>query len=67
MYELIAAGEIETIKVGTITPVPLAALAAFVDVLRRGQRYLSAVRHPATFVVIRGASLVGSGLSAFGR
>ncbi len=38
MYELIAAGEIETIKVGTITLVPLAALAAFVDALRRRQQ-----------------------------
>lgn len=38
MYELIAAGKIEIIKVGTITIVPLAALTAFVDALRRGPR-----------------------------
>lgn len=30
-YELIAAGEIEFIKVGTITLVPIASLARFLD------------------------------------
>jgi excisionase family DNA binding protein len=31
LYELIAAGEIETIKVGTITLVPVASLTSFLQ------------------------------------
>jgi excisionase family DNA binding protein len=31
LYELIAAGEIEIIKVGTITPAPMASLMRFLD------------------------------------
>jgi excisionase family DNA binding protein len=31
LYELIAAGEIEIIKVGTITLVPMASLARFLE------------------------------------
>lgn len=38
MYELIGAGEIEIIKVGTMTLVPMTALTEFIEALRRGQR-----------------------------
>jgi excisionase family DNA binding protein len=34
-YELISAGEIEVIKVGTITLIPMGALESFVDARRR--------------------------------
>lgn len=37
LYELISEGEIETIKVGTMTLVPVAGLRAFIEG-RRGQR-----------------------------
>jgi excisionase family DNA binding protein len=36
LYELIAAGEIETIKVGTITLISTAALEHFVERKRKG-------------------------------
>ena len=35
LYELIQAGEIETIKVGTITLVPMTSLVAFLAACRR--------------------------------
>lgn len=34
LYELISAGEIETIKVGTITLIPTSSLERFVEVRR---------------------------------
>jgi excisionase family DNA binding protein len=34
LYELIAAGEIEIVKVGTITLIPTAALQRFLDLRR---------------------------------
>ncbi len=40
LYELIAAGEIEIIKVGTITLIPTTALERFIE-LRRSGRYPS--------------------------
>ncbi|HYC94740.1 MAG TPA: helix-turn-helix domain-containing protein [Sphingomicrobium sp.] len=36
LYELIAAGEIETVKVGTMTLIPTAALQRFLDQRRTG-------------------------------
>lgn len=36
LYELIAAGEIETVKVGTITLIPTTALWRFLDQRRNG-------------------------------
>jgi excisionase family DNA binding protein len=36
LYELIAAGEIEIVKVGTITLIPTAALERFIDARRSG-------------------------------
>lgn len=36
LYELIATGEIEIVKVGTITLVPVAALTAFIKQRRTG-------------------------------
>ena len=36
LYELIAAGEIETVKVGTMTLIPTAALQRFLDQRRNG-------------------------------
>ena len=36
LYELIAAGEIETVKVGTITLIPVAALERFLQQRRGG-------------------------------
>jgi excisionase family DNA binding protein len=36
LYELIAAGEIETIKVGTITLIPMNGLSRFLDRRRNG-------------------------------
>jgi excisionase family DNA binding protein len=38
LYELIGAGEIETIKVGAITLVPVAGLARFLERRARSQR-----------------------------
>lgn len=40
-YELIAAGEIEVVKVGRRTLVPDASLRAFVERLRRGEVHAS--------------------------
>jgi excisionase family DNA binding protein len=37
LYELIASGEIEIIKVGTITLIPTAALQSFVELRRKGR------------------------------
>lgn len=37
LYELIAAGEIEIIKVGTITLIPTGSLDSFVELRRNGQ------------------------------
>lgn len=36
LYELIAGGDIEIIKVGTITLIPMASLQRFLDLQRRG-------------------------------
>jgi len=36
LYELMSAGEIETVKVGTITLIPTAALQRFLDQRRNG-------------------------------
>ena len=35
LYELIAAGEIEVVKVGTMTLLPVSGLIAFIDAQRR--------------------------------
>lgn len=37
LYELIAAGEIEVIKVGTITLIPTESLQSFVELRRNGR------------------------------
>jgi excisionase family DNA binding protein len=37
LYELIAAGEIEIIKVGTITLIPTGSLQSFVELRRNGR------------------------------
>ena len=40
LYELIAAGEIETIKVGTITLIPTGSLQSFVELRRNADSAL---------------------------
>lgn len=37
LYELIAAGEIEIVKVGTITLIPTGSLQSFVELRRNGR------------------------------
>ena len=38
LYELIAGGDIDIIKVGSITPIPMSSLQRFVDLRRTSQR-----------------------------